>query len=78
MKMALTLRICHKCTDNVKKLRKKLGKLEPTAKICVGCQSMCKIGKRKEFVIIGKNEIVTAKSTKKVVKKVEKALKKCN
>ncbi|MED0670294.1 DUF1450 domain-containing protein [Aneurinibacillus aneurinilyticus] len=78
MKMALTLRICHKCTDNVKKLRKKLGKLEPTVKICVGCQSMCKIGKRKEFVIIGKNEIVTAKSTKKVVKKVEKALRKCN
>ncbi|MFT9848764.1 hypothetical protein [Aneurinibacillus sp. REN35] len=72
--MAVTLRICHKCADDVKKLKKKLSKIEPKAKICVGCQSMCKLGKKKEFVILGKDEMVTGKTTKKVVKKVGKLL----
>lgn len=72
--MAVTLRICHKCADDVKKLKKKLSKIEPKAKICVGCQSMCKLGKKKEFVILDKDKMVTGKTMKKVVKKVRKLL----
>ncbi|MBN6187842.1 DUF1450 domain-containing protein [Aneurinibacillus sp. BA2021] len=74
--MAATLHICHKCADDVKKLKKKLSKVDPKAKICVGCQSMCKMGKKREFVIVNKEDVVTAKTTKKVVKKVAKRLKK--
>lgn len=75
--MTLKLRICPKCTDDVKKLRKKLARLAPDAKVCMGCQSMCKLGRKKQFVIVGKGELVTAKSTKKVVKKVGRLIKKC-
>jgi uncharacterized protein YuzB (UPF0349 family) len=71
--MDYTFFICKKCSGNAKKIKKKLRALDPEARIHVGCQSMCKIGRKKEFVIVNKKEI-TAKKRKKVIQKVEKYL----
>ena len=46
-------KICNKCgTFDSNVLKEKLKELDNTAKIIVGCQSMCAIGAKKVFVIV--------------------------
>ena len=46
-------KICNKCRGyDFEELKKELEKLDPSAKIMVGCQSMCAIGAKRPFVIL--------------------------
>ena len=53
-------KICNKCNEkNFEKLKQMLIELDSTAKIFVGCQSMCAIGKNKYFVIVNGIHIIS-------------------
>ncbi len=44
---------CNKCSGfNSEELVKKLREIDETAKIIVGCQSMCAVGAKRPFVIV--------------------------
>lgn len=46
-------KICNKCNSfDFDLLAAKLRKIDPNAKINIGCQSMCAIGSKKVFVIV--------------------------
>lgn len=53
-------RICNKCKGfNSNELITKLKKIDESAKIIIGCQSMCAIGSKNPFVIVNGIPIVS-------------------
>lgn len=69
-------RICDKCKKtNASSLSQKLKELDPDAKIMIGCQNLCGIGRTKSFVIV--NHIpIYAEDEKELIEKVKKSIKK--
>ena len=67
-------KICNKCRgDDFEKLKKELEKLDTSAKIMVGCQSMCAIGDKRPFVIVNAIPVIE-ESIEEVIKKVKEML----
>lgn len=67
-------KICNKCSGyDFEKLKKELEKLDPSAKIMVGCQSMCAIGAKRPFVIVNGIPVIE-ESIEEVIKKVKEML----
>ena len=54
-------------------LKKELEKLDTSAKIMVGCQSMCAIGDKRPFVIVNAIPVIE-ESIEEVIKKVKEML----
>ena len=68
------LKICQKCRGyDSEKLEKGLEKLDTSAKIMVGCQSMCAIGDKRPFVIVNAIPVIE-ESIEEVIKKVKEML----
>lgn len=66
------LRICHKCQHmSLKSMRNKLKKLDPDAKIKVGCQSYCGPCGRGVFIYVN-GRYVTGDSEDEAVDKAQK------
>lgn len=67
-------KMCNKCRGyDFEKLKKELEKLDPSAKIMVGCQSMCAIGAKRPFVIVNGIPVIE-ESIEEVIKKVKEML----
>ena len=67
-------KICNKCRGyDFDKLKKELEKLDTSAKIMVGCQSMCAIGDKRPFVIVNAIPVIE-ESIEEVVEKVKEML----
>lgn len=67
-------KICNKCRGyDFVELKKELEKLDPSAKIMVGCQSMCAIGAKRPFVIVNGIPVIE-ESIEEVIKKVKEML----
>lgn len=67
-------KICNKCRGyDFEELKKELEKLDPGAKIMVGCQSMCAIGAKRPFVIVNGIPVIE-ESIEEVIKKVKEML----
>lgn len=67
-------KICNKCNGyDFMDLKNELEKLDPNAKIIVGCQSMCAIGAKKPFVIVNGIPVIE-ESIDKVIMKVKEML----
>lgn len=67
-------KICNKCRGyDFDKLKKELEKLDSSAKIIVGCQSMCAIGAKRPFVIVNGIPVIE-ESIEEVIKKVKEML----
>ncbi len=67
-------KICNKCRGyDFEKLKKELEKLDLSAKIMVGCQSMCAIGAKRPFVIVNGIPVIE-ESIEEVIKKVKEML----
>ncbi len=64
-------RICDQCKGtNVKSLKSKLEALDPNAKIMIGCQNMCGIGRTKPFVIVNHIPVI-ANTEEELLEKVK-------
>ena len=64
-------KICNKCRGyDFEELKKELEKLDPSAKIMVGCQSMCA---KRPFVIVNGIPVIE-ESIEEVIKKVKEML----
>jgi uncharacterized protein YuzB (UPF0349 family) len=67
-------KICNKCRGyDFEELKKELEKLDSSAKIIVGCQSMCAIGAKRPFVIVNGIPVIE-ESIEEVIKKVKEML----
>lgn len=67
-------KICNKCKGyDFEVLKKELEKLDTSAKIMVGCQSMCAIGAKRPFVIVNGIPVIE-ESIEEVIKKVKEML----
>lgn len=67
-------RICNICAAvNADSLEKKLRQLDPEAKIIIGCQNVCGIGRMKPFVIVN-HKLVVSNNEDEVIEKVKQEL----
>ncbi len=65
---------CDKCNGfDSNELVKKLKELDSSAKIMVGCQSMCIVGSKKPFVIVN-GILVVANSIDELIEKIKEII----
>lgn len=66
--------ICDRCkATNVKSLVSKLRKIDESAVISIGCQSVCGIGRNKPFVICN-DKLIVADNEDELITKVKQAI----
>lgn len=72
----MIFKICDKCkATNTKTLIPKLKEVDSSAKIEVGCQNFCGIGRTKPFVIMNNMPII-ADNEEELISKIKDQLKK--
>jgi uncharacterized protein YuzB (UPF0349 family) len=71
--MANEFRVCNDCqATNLKTLLPRLKKLDPNAKIEIGCQSYCGPGRKKSFAFVNNRPISAANEDELIAKIAEK------
>lgn len=72
--MSNEFRICDKCkATNVETLIPKLKKIDPEAKIVVGCQNFCGIGRTKSFAIVNHVPVI-AENEEQLIQMIQEKL----
>ncbi|MCI9234280.1 MAG: DUF1450 domain-containing protein [Bacilli bacterium] len=71
--MSNEFRICNKCKGtNIKTLLLKLKEIDSEAKIIIGCQNLCGIGRNKSFVILNHIPIIAENESQLIIEVTKK------